>query len=479
VKKIGFLSAVALIVIAAASGLSPRTPGVGGGGDPFVYLSTFGDGGTVSPSSTFIFSPTVELTATPYLGYEFVSWDCSGGTYSSTNNPTTLTFDSFTDVGDDVSCEAEFVQLPSFVSFTMGSATGGSATPATGRIDNATVQLEATPDTGYEFVSWSCSGGTPDSTTTSPTTLTFSPFTYEGTPAGCTPTFAELSSYVDFTMNSATGGSATPSTGRIETAAVELEATPDTGYEFVSWSCSGGTPDSTTTSPTTFTFSPFTYEGSLAECTPTFAELPSYVDFTMNSATGGSATPSTGRIETAAVELEATPDTGYEFVSWSCSGGTPDSSTTSPTTLSFDLFTPEGSAAGCTPTFRLAPSSYTVEGYRQPVDTGRTLNTVKAGSVIPLKFVVRDGSTLMTDPTKVEVKVTGISCLATGTVTTDEIEFTVAGSTALRWDGTQFIHNWKIPNLKNMCYRVSHTAGPTLPVTPTETNTVTAVFKTR
>lgn len=126
-------------------------------------------------------------------------------------------------------------------------------------------------------------------------------------------------------------------------------------------------------------------------------------------------------------------------------------------------------------------AGYTADGYFQPVDTGGTLNTVKGGSVIPLKFIVHDGEALMTDPTKVTFVVDQINCAATSTVIADAIEYTVAGSTSLRWDGTQFIQNWRIPTGRDKCYRVTHTANATAagPASSTATNTVTAIFKTR
>jgi hypothetical protein len=126
-------------------------------------------------------------------------------------------------------------------------------------------------------------------------------------------------------------------------------------------------------------------------------------------------------------------------------------------------------------------SSYSGIGYFQPVDTGRTLNTVKGGSVIPLKFRAYDGESLMTDASIISFKVAEVTCGSVDTVITDDIEYTVAGATTLRWDGTQFIHNWRIPPAKGKCYRVTHTIGDAAPGTAgaTPTNVVTAVFTTR
>jgi hypothetical protein len=102
-------------------------------------------------------------------------------------------------------------------------------------------------------------------------------------------------------------------------------------------------------------------------------------------------------------------------------------------------------------------SAWTLRGFYQPVDMGGTVNTVKAGSTVPLKFEVFSGSTELTDVSAVSsFSVKGISCASTAT---DAIELTTTGGTSLRYDttGGQFIQNWQTPKSVGSCYKVTMT----------------------
>lgn len=102
-------------------------------------------------------------------------------------------------------------------------------------------------------------------------------------------------------------------------------------------------------------------------------------------------------------------------------------------------------------------SAWTLRGFYQPVDMGGVVNTVKAGSTVPLKFEVFSGSTELTDVSAVSgFSVKGISCAGTAT---DAIELTTTGGTSLRYDttGGQFIQNWQTPKSVGSCYKVTMT----------------------
>ena len=107
-------------------------------------------------------------------------------------------------------------------------------------------------------------------------------------------------------------------------------------------------------------------------------------------------------------------------------------------------------------------SAYTITGFYEPVrnraDDQSVVNGVKGGSTVPLKFNIWDGDTAVSDPLKVATLVQRASCDpsdGTDMLTSDELS---AGSTSLRWDGEQFIFNWKTPKTRNICYRVTATA---------------------
>ncbi len=100
-------------------------------------------------------------------------------------------------------------------------------------------------------------------------------------------------------------------------------------------------------------------------------------------------------------------------------------------------------------------------GFYQPVDTGRTLNAVKSGSTLPLKFNVKAGSTQLTTTEIFTGDGAGLGTreIACGaTLPLDDIEQLTSGDTNLRWDSTagHYIWNWKTPkDAVGKCYQVT------------------------
>lgn len=103
-------------------------------------------------------------------------------------------------------------------------------------------------------------------------------------------------------------------------------------------------------------------------------------------------------------------------------------------------------------------NAWTLKGFYQPVDMGNVLNTVKAGSTVPLKFEVFAGATELTSTSAVaSFTATKINC---NTSIEDAIEtFSTTGGTSLRYDSTagQFVQNWQTPKLAGNCYKVTMT----------------------
>jgi hypothetical protein len=111
----------------------------------------------------------------------------------------------------------------------------------------------------------------------------------------------------------------------------------------------------------------------------------------------------------------------------------------------------------------LTIGAWTLKGFHSPVDmdtaTSTALNTVKAGSTVPLKFNVLKGATEMTSTTAIKGFSTKAVPCPTSNFLADEIEFLTTGSTTLRYDGTagaggQFIQNWQTPK-KVGCHDVT------------------------
>jgi len=113
----------------------------------------------------------------------------------------------------------------------------------------------------------------------------------------------------------------------------------------------------------------------------------------------------------------------------------------------------------------------TLNGFFQPVDMSGVLNTVKAGSTVPLKFRVYDRGVEVKSTTIVtSVKQALVPCSATAPE--DAIEEIVnAGASSLRYDTTagQFVQNWKTPTGAGTCYKVT--------LTTVDDSTTVALFK--
>ena len=131
-----------------------------------------GDGGTVKviqtiPSSypftyTFDAGMNVRLEAVPAPGYIFNNWS---GDLTSATSPTTIVIDC------NKSITANFSQI--MHTLTMQISGSGSTTPTVGTHDygeGEVVSITATPDSGWQFDSWSGDVTDPDSVTTTLTT---------------------------------------------------------------------------------------------------------------------------------------------------------------------------------------------------------------------------------------------------------------------------------------------------------------------
>ena len=104
-------------------------------------------------------------------------------------------------------------------------------------------------------------------------------------------------------------------------------------------------------------------------------------------------------------------------------------------------------------------TAWKLSGFYQPVDMGGTLNTVKGGATVPLKFEVFAGATELVGTSAVKTFTQKEVSCSTGLGTADEIEVTTTGGTTLRYDVTagQFIQNWQTPKKPGACFVVTMT----------------------
>ena len=181
---------------------------------------------------------------------------------------------------------------------------GGSVSPTTGSFNSGTqVSVTATPNSGYQFTSWS------NGSTANPVTVTLNSNT------SITANFALIPVYT-ISVSTEEGGSVSSNGGEYqEGTQVRLTATPDEGFEFSGWS------DGSTEATRVITAS------ENLTLTATFSELIKSYTLTVTSGEGGSVSSEGGEYnEGTEVTLTATADDGYRFTVWS-DGSTEESIT--------------------------------------------------------------------------------------------------------------------------------------------------------
>lgn len=176
-----------------------------------------GGSGAVTGGGNYNYGQTVTLTAIPNSGYTFDSW--SNG---STQNPL-----SFTAV-ESLNITANFTASPVYYQITtsvdpLGS---GTVTGAGQYLSGSEATLEAIPNVGYVFQRWS------DGITTNPRSVTVS------AAASYTAIFEEEQSEYEVILSvfpeeaGTTEGSGTYEKG----TTIQIQAIPEEGFTFVSWS---------------------------------------------------------------------------------------------------------------------------------------------------------------------------------------------------------------------------------------------------
>ena len=262
-------------------------------------------GGTVSGGGSFAPGTSVTAVANANSGYEFVNWTENGSHVSSSASY------SFT-ISDKRNLVANFNPIP-VVGYTiavtaspsnMGSVSGGGTYP-----NGMSVTVSATPASKmYHFVNW-----------TEDKTIVSTDANYTFTPSN------DRNLVANFVQNTATSytiavaaspsnmGSVSGGGTYTEGTNATVQATPNTGYDFVNWT-ENGTEVSTLASYTFAVTGDRTLLANFSKKTYTISteSLPK---------TGGSTNILSGDyLYNEYVTLIATPAEGYEFVNWTENG---------------------------------------------------------------------------------------------------------------------------------------------------------------
>ncbi|WP_183098548.1 family 43 glycosylhydrolase [Nocardioides pelophilus] len=103
-------------------------------------------------------------------------------------------------------------------------------------------------------------------------------------------------------------------------------------------------------------------------------------------------------------------------------------------------------------TYTVTP--WRIAGFYRPVDMDGVVNTVRAGSTVPLKFEVFAGDTELTALSAVDGLSTREVACDTG-APTDAVETTTTGGTELTYADGEFQYSWRTPRRRGSCYQVT------------------------
>ena len=204
----------------------------------YIINTSVTNGSTTEPTKIIDVGNSTSITVTPSTGYKYKSVSCTNAeaSYNTGNNTLTLT-----NITDDVSCTV----TNEIITYTVGvkASTGGTVSETNSKTVNynGSTTFTVTPNTGYKYNSVSCPSGITGSYNTSNNTLTVSNVKASGT---CTVNFTKKTYTVRVSVMNGTSSptSRTVSHGSSTTFTV----TPNSGYEYESLSCTGGSYNAST-----------------------------------------------------------------------------------------------------------------------------------------------------------------------------------------------------------------------------------------
>lgn len=240
--------------------------------------------GSVSGGGTYYYGDTVEISATPFLGYVFSRW-----TDQNTDNPRTIV------VTEDHTYSAIFNRQQCIITTGVSPEGAGSVTGGGAYYYGDTITLTAQSNTGYVFSQWD--DGVIES---SREVVVEGDATYK---ALFTPLQYEITTECDPVEGGTVTGGGIYDYGSI----ASLVATPNENYMFICWS------DGIITNPRNITVTGNAHYKALfyLNGTPTYTITVVANDPTLGEVSGSGTYP-----EGATIEINATPFENVIFTGW-------------------------------------------------------------------------------------------------------------------------------------------------------------------
>jgi hypothetical protein len=276
-------------------------------------MAVSGNGTTTPSRGVHFYAPgiTLHITATPASGWQFVNWTGSVADSGSAN--TTLFVDS------DKTITANFTRI---YLLTMAVSGNGTTTPLAGihtYTQNTTVNITATPASGWQFVNWTGAVADPASSTTN--------VTMDGDKT-ITASFTRIIQSYNLTMSVSGNGTTMPPAGihtYTQDTMVNITATPASGWRFVNWTGALSDPASANTTVTMY---------GDKTITASFTRITQNYDLTLAVSGSGTTTPAASihsYAQGTVVNINAAPASGWQFTNWTGDVTNPASANTTVT----------------------------------------------------------------------------------------------------------------------------------------------------
>jgi hypothetical protein len=194
-------------------------------------------GGTVTGSgSSYTYSSPATVSETPNPGYTLASWSCTGSAAPVCPSGTGTTSFSFT-VTASSSVTAIYSQSTYAVTASASPTAGGTVTGSGSSYTyNSIATVSETPNSGYVFTGWTCSG---DASSACPSGAGTTQFSFTVT-TGATVTALYSPTYaVTAYANPSAGGTVTGSGIYTPGSTATVSETPNPGYALTGWTCTG------------------------------------------------------------------------------------------------------------------------------------------------------------------------------------------------------------------------------------------------
>ena len=316
--------------------------------------------GTLTGGGTYMYGATATLSATAHSSYTFIHWTKDGSIVST--NPS-FSF-VVTESGNYV---AHFSHITHEITATANPTAGGTVEGAGIYGHGMTCTLTATPNSGYEFSTWTKDGEVVSQNVAFSFTVTED--------ATYVANFRLSTCIITVNANPTAGGSVTGGGAYNYGQSCTVNAVPNAGYTFVNWT-KNGTVVSTSASYT------FTVTGT-ATLVANFSVSPYTITVAAEPAECGTVTGGGSFVYGQTCNLVATPNVGYAFVNWTKNG------TVVSTNANYSFTVTESADYVA----HFATAQYTITVLAQPVEGGVVYGagTYDYGTIRSLRAEPNDG----------------------------------------------------------------------------------------